>query len=158
MENLWGKLNATEVRCLYDSPGVIENQLFISALRAKLTGVSEKTLSDRLAWISKYMELPRLDRPLWEQWKKLCVFSIIEIDKPIRKPKKYSGYIKSPSAAGGKHSHKVHPDPGIFEWSSVSEKDYFRILTVGEYIGESLVLLLPDDEPNRFETVEKIRK
>jgi hypothetical protein len=125
----------------------MEDKLFIAARRAVLEGIPKNTLNSRLRRITNITGLPRLDFELLKQWKKLVTYDIEEHDRSIRKPKKYSGYVKSPSSVGSKRSTQAHPEPGIFQWSSVVEIDYFRALTVGEFIGASLVIVLPDDEP-----------
>lgn len=147
MQYIFEGLSEIMTRALFDCPGVLEDNLFIDALRAKMAGISLDILDRRLESLSKILNIPRLDRKLLLTWKKLCVYDIQEIDKPISKPKKYSGYVKSPSAVGGKHRSGTRPEPEIFEWSSVNEIDFFTALTVGEFIGESLVIHLPDDGP-----------
>jgi len=158
MKNLWRNLNETEVRLLLDCPGVIEDNLYFSALRAKLNGISEKLLNIRLKRISEFTDLPRIDSDLFDTWENIVNYDIEEHDRPIRKPKKYSGYVRSPSSVGTKRSNQVHPDPEIVEWSSFNEIDYYNALTVGEYIGESLVLFLPDDGPKKVRNGKNARK
>lgn len=155
MRVLFEETSEVEQRCLYDAPGVLNDNLFISALRAKITGVNLNILSIRLNSLSLLTGLPRLDLPLLRTWEKICVYSIQEFSRAIRKPKKYSGYVRSPSSVGSRRTTKrTLPDPEIVEWSSVKEIDFLSALTVGEFHGESLVIHLPDEEPNRFETVK----
>jgi hypothetical protein len=158
MEHIWNGLSEIELRALLDHPGVLEDKLFVAALRAVQAGISKERLSNRMKNLAQILDLPRLDLELLRQWNKVVVFDIQEIDRPIRKPKKYSGYVKSPSAVGGKRSSKINLDPGIFEWSSMSEIDLFVTLTVGDFIGESLVIHLPDEGPivpKRLKNVSK---
>jgi len=141
-------MNLVEMRCLYDAPGVLNDRLFVDALRATKNGISLKTLNIRLQLITDYLNLPRLDNQLLSQWRKVALYSIQEFSQPIRPPKKFSGYIKSPSGAGSKSRKSIQPDPGIFEWTTIEEIDFYTALTVGElYLGKSLVIRLPDDDP-----------
>jgi hypothetical protein len=154
MKYLFGSLNDIEMRCLFDAPGVLKDDLFVSARRAQLSGTDNKTLGNRLCSISLMLNKPRIDLYLYKQWG-FCEYQLLEFSKPIRKPKKYSGYVRSPSSVGSKRRINSDLDPGIFEWSPVVQIDYYHALTVGDLIlGESLVMHLPDDEPNRFETVK----
>lgn len=153
---LFGEPNLIELRCLYDAPGTLTDKLFVDALRAKTIKVSLETMSERLAYITNILEIPRLDQKLFWQWEKECSYNILEIAQPIRKPKKYSGYVKSPSSVGGKNRKLVQPDPGLFEWSSIETIDFYHALTVGElYLGKSLVIRLPDDGPNKVRNGHK---
>lgn len=158
MKLIWEGLSEIEMRALLDHPGVVEDNLFIAALRAKMIEIPDPILNSRLKAVTEILELPRLDLSLFMTWKKLCVYDLQEIDKPISKPKKYSGYIKSPSAAGSKSRKTKLSDPEIFEWSSVNEIDLLHALTVGDFIGESLVIHLPDDGPIRPKRLKSNKK
>jgi hypothetical protein len=158
MKAIFEGLNLVEQRCLYDGPGVLNDELFISALKAKISGTSLNTLDIRLYLISQKLEKPRYDNQLFLTWKGISAYCIKEFDKAIRPPKKFSGYIKSPSAAGSKRMSLSHPDPEILDWSSIEEIDYYTALTVGDlYLGKSLVIHLPDDEPNKVRNGQKFR-
>jgi len=147
LKYIWEGLSVFETKALFDHPGTINDRLFVATIKSQLIGIPKKVLDRRLVFLSSFLNIPRLDYLLFKQWKEVCVYEILEIDKPIRKPKKYSGYVKSPSAVGRKRATSTKSDPGIFEWSAIEEIDYFHALTVGDFIGESLVIHLPDDGP-----------
>jgi hypothetical protein len=149
MQLLWEGLPENVMKCLFDHAGVLNDNLFIAATRVAVEKeIPERLLNVRIKFITEIQGLPRLDLLLFQQWKKIVAFNIQELSIPIRKPKKYSGYVRSPSSVGGKRRTGGRPEPGTFEWSSISEIDYYTALTVGEFIGESLVIVLPDDASN----------
>jgi hypothetical protein len=155
---LWGNPTLKEVQLAYDAPGVLNDELFIAALRAKMK-ITPSVLSARLTKITQLLGRKSFSMNMFKTWK-FVSYQVEEQDIPTRKTKGYSGYVRSPSAVGTKRiGPRILPEPEIFEWSEVVEYNYYEALTVGDFnLGESLVIHLPDDEPNRFETVKPKRK
>jgi len=137
---LWflGELKPLELRCLIDFPSVLRDDLFVALLRAKLTDVSSEDLVKRLNFLQSLEE-----RKLWKLDSLNArngdlKYELFEIRRTIRKVKKFSGYIKSPSKMRSKGRNLTIPDPETFEWSQTDELDYFEFLTVGRFSGTSM--------------------
>lgn len=133
MKELLIGLPKIEQRCLFDAPGVMTDDLFVAALKAKTLGVDHNTLWQRLGRLQRLLGhrtwVPNLVYTLDN-----CVnYEIEEQRRSIRKVKKYSGYVRNSSAVGSKRKTSiVRPDPESFEWCSDVEIDYFNYLSVGE--------------------------
>jgi len=147
MRVLYGKAEIDEIRCLVDGISFQKERLFFDALRASQSGIPVQLLSQRLASLSQLLGLPRLDKHLFDTWKN-CVYRLREFDVPIRPPKKYSGYVRSPSSVGSKR-RLLRQDliAETVEWNISEELDYYEFLTVGELRGRSVSFRLPDDGP-----------
>jgi hypothetical protein len=149
MTKILGGLSGEEMsRFLYDSPGVLSDELFCAALRAARSGIEIEVLLKRLNFAQNLLQ--RQPWTLQSYWAQInhVKFRIIEFRKSIRKVKKYSGYIRTPSAKGSKSSHYLHHEfPETFEWQSYEELDWYEFLTVGKFLGISAEIQFPDDEP-----------
>jgi hypothetical protein len=149
MTKVLGGLSGEELsRFLYDSPGVLSDELFIAALRAARSGIGIEVLLRRLNFAQNLLH--RQPWTLQSYWAQInhVKFRIFEFRKSIRKVKKYSGYIRTPSAKGSKSSSNFHPEfPETFEWQSYEELDWYLFLTVGKFLGISAEIQFPDDEP-----------
>lgn len=137
---LWflGELKPLEVRSLIDFPSVLRDNLFVALLRAKLTDVSSEDLLKRFNFLQSLEQ-----RKLWKLESLNArqgdlKYELMEIRRTIRKVKKFSGYIKSPSSMRSKGRNLTIPDPETFEWSQTDELDYFEFLTVGRFSGTSM--------------------
>lgn len=137
---LWflGKLPEFELRCLSDFPSVLRDDLFVALLRAKLTDVSSKDLLKRFNFL-----LSLRDSELWtieslQARHGDLKYECFEMRKPIRKVKKFTGYIKSPSRMKSTRGKFAIPDPETFEWSESNNLDYYEFLTVGRFSGTSM--------------------
>lgn len=137
---LWflGKLPNLEMRCLIDFPSVLRDDLFVALLRAKLTDVSSKDLLKRFNFLLSLEE-----RELWSIESLQArhgdlKYECFEMRKPIRKVKKFTGYIKSPSSMKSTRGKFSIPDPETFEWSESNKIDYYEFLTVGRFSGLSV--------------------
>lgn len=143
MKMILGTVSTFEYRCLVDAPGVLRDDLLVALLRAKLVDVPQQLLLQRLRILQEWQRRPQWSLNLYYTWKKQIAYELSEIRQTIRPVKKFSGYVKSPSAVGTKKSRISHHDPESFEWNSYVEIDYYEFLTVGRVSGHSLELQLP---------------
>lgn len=150
LENLFGNLTTMEKQFLYDSPGVLRDRLFIDALRAIMSNVPRKTFEERLEICSFIAgKNSKWNSSLLKTWRGTTTYRICLCEKPIRKAKKFSGWIRNPSAAGSKRFGKTKPEPETFEWNFDEEIDYYNILTVGEFPGTVGIQILSLMSPSR---------
>lgn len=143
MKYYFESMSVFESRMLFDAPGVLKDNLFISLLKARYFDVPSNILLQRLQFLQRYLQRPEWTLNLYYTYKNNIVYELKEIRRSIRKVKKYSGYVKSPSAVGTKKSRISIHDPETFEWESYEELDYFDFLTVGKFSGSSLELQFP---------------
>jgi len=131
---LLGKASLTEVKCCYDAPGVLTDELFISALRAWKTDLPESLLWKRLQLLQRLEGRSEWSLNLFYTYDNVIKYDIELSRRSIRKVKKYSGYVRNSSAVGSKRGTRIHiPEPEIGEWNTNVEKDYYLFLTVGEF-------------------------
>lgn len=156
MKELLGLTNLVEKRCCYDVPGVLEDDLFIDALRAWKTDVPKNILWQRLQTLQRLLGKRQWNLNLYYTYDKEFSYEIEEVRRSIRKVKKYSGYVRNSSAVGSKRfSSTSRPDPEIFEWSLDEKIDYYNFLTVGDLTMSTLsVCSLPEDESKKIRNGE----
>jgi len=131
---LLGQASLLETRCLYDAPGVLSDRLFVSALRAFQSGISRDILMQRIKLLQRLMNLPEWSMNLYYTLNNSVSYELREIEKTIRRVKKYSGYVRNSSAVGSKKSRDIFiPEPEIVEWNIDREIDFYYFLTVGEF-------------------------
>lgn len=130
---LSGSISLTEYRCLLDAPGVLQDDLFIDALRAWKTDVPKNILWHRLATLQRLLLRPEWSQNLYYTLDNSITYEMYEARSPIRKGKKYSGYIRNLSQVGSKRKTGFHPEPESFEWNTNVDIDYYQYLTVGEF-------------------------
>lgn len=154
LKTFLGYSSQLEVRLCYDAPGVLNDHLFLDALRARQTGVELNTLLQRMQYLQQLLERPVWSKNLYHTYDKCFVYEIEEIRRSIRKVKKYSGYVRNSSAVGSKRSsNSPKPEPEIFEWTTNEELDYFQFLSVGEFdSGPSGVMRFTLKSPRKDET------
>lgn len=134
MKALEGSISYTEYRCLLDAPGVLKDDLFIDALRAWKTDVPKHILWRRLNTLQRLLLRPSWELNLYYTLNGVVTYEIVEARSPIRKVKKYSGYVRNSSAVGSKRrTTSSGPEPERFEWTDIIEIDYYQYLTVGEF-------------------------
>lgn len=134
MSSLLRELTVFEMRLLYDAPGVLQDNLYIDALRAWKTEVPKKVLWQRLAFIQRLLDQEEWSPNLFYTYNGTIRYEISELRSSIRKIKKYSGYVRNSSQVGSKKSSQLfRPEPERFEWNTNVEIDYFLFLTVGEF-------------------------
>lgn len=158
MKVLMGMATLIEIRACYDAPGVLEDDLFISALRALKTDVPNKTLWQRLQALQRLDGRLEWSPNLYHTWNKEFGYVVEEIRSSIRKVKKFTGYVRNSSAVGTKSSHKIERlEPDKFEWSFEIGRNNFLFLTVGEFYsgapGDVIFTLMKDQ---KSETVKPI--
>jgi len=140
---LMDRCSLTERRCCYDAPGVLEDDLFIDALRAWKTDVPRKILWQRLQLIQRLEQRPEWSENLYYTYDGNVSYDLEEVRSTIRKVKKYSGYVRNSSAVGSKRkSNLTIPEPEIIEWNSDVKINYYHFLTVGEFDSGAPGLLL----------------
>lgn len=133
MKELLVGLPRFEQRCLFDAPGVMTDDLYIAALRAKILGVDHSTLWQRLARLQRLLGQRQWTPNLVYTLDNCVNYELSEQRRSIRKVKKYSGYVRNSSAVGSKRkTSNIRPDPESLEWCSDVEIDYFNYLSVGE--------------------------
>jgi len=133
MEFFFNELDIVQQRCLFDAPGVLNDDLFFSALIAKRTGVEEKLLIARLNFLRRLTFKPEWNRNLFFTLKGTVGISILECRQAIRPADKYSGYVRNSSSVGSKKARQLSiPEPEIFEWNNNAKIDFLEFLTVGE--------------------------
>lgn len=135
LKALMGKSSEAELKVLYDAPGVLNDDLFLDALRAWKSGISEEILWQRLNFLQRLEGLTQWSPNLYYTYNNCFVYELREIRTPIRKVNKYSGYVRNSSAVGSKSQSNLHkPEPEIVEWiNNEKEIDYYFFLTVGEF-------------------------
>lgn len=103
-------LTEAELMALYDAPGVLCDQLFTNALRAKNSLLSERSfekqrwhiLQERVQFLRSKLGLSPWNLNLLHAYSGNLRYELVLVEKRIRKVKKYSGYVKTPSAVGSK--------------------------------------------------------
>lgn len=135
MKHLIEGLPEDEQQILFDFPGVLEDDLFVNALRAKQTGVSLKTLEEKfhqlfLMGITK----EEFSSNLFYTLDGTITYQIYRIERAIGKVKKFSGYVRNSSSVGSKRAKTTQPDPEHFVWTNAVEYDYYSFFTVGDLI------------------------
>jgi len=134
LECLIEGLSVDELQMLADAPGVLNDRLFISALRAKRTNMELNVLLDRLQILFNLrLTNYQYDLNLFYTYKGTISLQIELTERSIGKFKKFSGYVRNSSAVGSKRNSGLNRrEPEDFQWNSNEEVDYFYFLTVGE--------------------------
>lgn len=142
-----------EIRCLYDAPGVLQDNLYVDALRAWNTEVEKKVLWQRLAWLQLLTDKKPWSENLFYTLNGIIRYELEELRFSIRKVIKFSGYVRNSSQVGSKKSSNIYrPEPERFEWTTNVEIDFFLFLTVGEFdsgIPGSTIILKMDQSKIR---------
>jgi len=144
LQHFLGDLDLLEFRCLIDFSGTLRDELFIALLRAKISEVPMGILLKRFNFIKTMLGQEPWEKGAFLSREGDLKYELFELRKPLRKVKKYSGYIKSPSAKKSTRGKLSIPEPEIFEWSQYGEIDYYEFLTVGRFSGSSMEInILP---------------
>lgn len=143
-QHFLGELPDLEFRCLIDFSGTLRDELFIALLRAKISEIPMEILWKRLNFLKTMLGQKPWEKESYFSREGDLKYELFEMRKPLRKVKKYSGYIKSPSSKKSSRGKLQTPEPEIFEWSQYSEIDYYEFLTVGRFSGSSMeISILP---------------
>lgn len=119
---------------MLDAPGVLRDDLFIDALRAWKTDVPKKILWQRLATLQRLLLRPQWEPNLYYTYNGSIAYEMVEARSPIRKSKKFSGYVRNSSSVGSKkRSASFDLEPENFEWTDIVVYDFYSYLTVGEF-------------------------
>ena len=120
-------------RCMYDAPGVLKDDQYLALLQAKMMGVPMDELENRLQRLQRLTGQPIWEMNLLSTFEGVLSYEISEILKPIRKGKKYSGYVRNSSTVGSKRGFGGQkPEPETFEWNTESTIDYLTYFSVGQ--------------------------
>jgi len=159
MKQYFGELPLTEMKCLYDAPGYLTDQLFVELLLAKQKNIPEDILLQRLNFLQKLTGRRIWSKNLYFSQLGNLNYELHEFRQAIRKANKYSGYVRNSSAVGSKRSNRISiPEPEIVEWSLTEELDFFHFLTVGEFSsGTSGKYLFTLTKDQKSETVNLSR-
>jgi hypothetical protein len=134
-----------------DNFSVLRDQVFIDSLLAnKINKVPLDTLIIRLDYLVQKFGIPFLEFKTYREYSKRFEYKIREIDSPLRKPKKYSGWVKNSSSVGSKRfGPRREPIPSFNVKEIVHDLSFLEFLTVGELMGRSVSLKHPEDEPKK---------
>lgn len=120
-------------RCLIDAPGVLTDELFVSAIIAKRIVMDEKRLLQRLNILQRLTNRREWNTNLYYSLNQRFGYEILEVRQATRKADKFSGYVKNSSAVGSKSSNRIFiPEPELVEWSETVKIDFLNFLTVGD--------------------------
>jgi len=133
MEFLFTGISIMEQQLLFDAPGVMKDKFFLGCISAYQSEVPKELLDRRLKIVCSIFDFPEIGTPLIKQIRGTARYRIRLIQNPIRKAKKFSGWVRNSSAVGSKRQTGSRPEPGTFKWDVGDEIDYFHILTVGEF-------------------------
>lgn len=156
-----GLCSQLELRCLYDWPGVLEDDLFIAALRATRLELPMDLLFKRIAWMQRLEDTKEFSQNDFWTLEGVVNLHIIENRVTIRKGKKFSGYVRNSSSVGSKSSKVTYiPEPESFEWRFDVKKDYFQFFSVGEFVsgGPGSIALTPMMTKAKVETEPKQKR
>lgn len=149
LEFLLHGLPEEEQQMLFDGPGVLKDRFFLESIAAFKTDIPREILLQRLDILCSILDRARWGNQLFRTLRGPLNYRIRLIQKPIRKAKKFSGWIRNASAAGSKRFGRGRPEPETFEWVLGDEIDYFHILTVGEFSMNQEVKFLSLKSPIR---------
>lgn len=120
-------------QALYDFPGVLSDTLFVNALRAKNSLLSEgvfdwskwHTLQERVQQLRLVLGRPPWSQNLLHAYRGNLRYELLLGTGRIRKVRKYTGYVKTPSAVGSKQSsiRSTEMQSEIFDSFYYEEKD-----------------------------------
>jgi hypothetical protein len=137
---LLDQAHAIEQQCLLDLPMTLRDNLFIDSLLAKRrNNVPLEILWPRIITLSQLYGLPALTPQVYKEWSGRFPYCVEEFDRPARKPKKYSGYVRNPSSVGSKRRlprQELIPEDSVEEY--VRDVSFLEYLTVGVLKGRSV--------------------
>lgn len=161
MKHLYFGLSLDETRCLMDAPGVLNDDLWVSAVIAKNTGMNFELLEDRLNILQSFLGQREWTYNLFFSISGQMKFQIQEIRQATRSATKFSGYVRNSSAVGSKSSKRLGtPEPESVEWIDTEKIDFLRFLTVGEFAsgtpGGNFFTLMRSKRSKRLDSKIKI--
>jgi hypothetical protein len=122
-------LSDLETQALYDVPEVLGDPLFVNLLRAKLNLLQADDWQNRQPLLLGRVQILRSGLGL-SQWNENLLYAylgnlkyeLILTPRRIRPFKKYSGYVKTPSAAGSKRKSGSVEE----KWSEIFDQTKFE--------------------------------
>lgn len=126
-----------ELQALYDFPGVLEDVLFTNLLRAKasLTSIGDwqrqfPVLLERVRILRSALGYSSWNLNLLYAYLGNLKYELILESRRIRPFRKYSGFVKTPSAAGSKRNSigDRSYEPEIFDRTKFEERDLVTFL------------------------------
>jgi hypothetical protein len=145
---LWGLATPMEAQMLLDEPGSLRDTLFLQSLLAKEENrVPLSILWPRIGILDQLGYKSFINFKVFDDLERRFVFRVTEYDHRLRPPKKYSGYVRSPSGVGSKRGlPRREPVPAISVEEYALESDFLGFLTVGSFMGTTqFSLQCPDD-------------
>jgi hypothetical protein len=134
MKSFFSSISITEMRCLYDAPGVLFDDLYVNAIIALGQTKNKDILLQRINFLQRLTGKREWSWNLFFTLSKATGYRITECRSAIRPATKYSGYVRNSSAVGSKKSRKsLHLEPEIGEWNKIVKIDFLEYLTVGEF-------------------------
>jgi hypothetical protein len=135
LEHFLVGLPEAETQALYDFPGVLDDPLFVNLLRAKFSLAldwqsRQSDLLERVRILRSALGCSNWNLNLLYAYQGNLKYELILTQRRIRPFKKYSGYCKTPSAAGTKRSSfKVGENlPETFDRTKFEERDLVPFL------------------------------
>lgn len=134
MKAIFSNVSEDELQMLLDFPEVLEDDIFVSLLRAKQNGIPLEILEEKLNLLFRFnMTKHEISSNLFYTLDGTVAFQIFLITQAIGKIKKFSGYVRNSSSVGTKKGRKSTQEPEAFTWQKVVEYDYYGFFSsVGE--------------------------
>lgn len=134
MKSFFHVLGEKELQCLYDAPGVLNDDLYAAAVIARKQVFDFGLLVSRLNILQRLINRREWSENLFFTIHGTTSFTLQECRQAIRPATKYSGYVRNSSAVGSKNSNKKFiPEPETVEWYNNEKLDFLGFLTVGEF-------------------------
>lgn len=139
LESILHGLATAEFEAVLSIPGVVEDNFYLSLLQAKqalldsspkisLVKIQDQLL-ERVQPLRQALGLPSWSLNLLHAYLGNLKYELVQVEGRIRKFKKFSGYIKSPSAAGAKRGNPLQrEETEIFDSIYMIERDLVPFL------------------------------
>ena len=158
-----GSLPLEEASALFDAPGSLTDDLWVDSLSViNSRTVRKETVLQRMQLLQQLLgESPIWTKNLLYTYLGNLNYLLLEIRVPIRKVKKFSGWIRSSSAVGSKkpitRSNDLFSETIENDYSE-EKLDFYEFLSVGELYGPSghLILSHPEEDSKKNRNGKKI--
>jgi len=131
---LFGRETKEDLRCLLDLNEVVNDELYMAALRVtRTTSIEFNIIIERLNTLCRFLDQKEYE--LNDLWTLEGTLSFEREEKlvSIRKALKYSGYVRNISSLGTKKSSGSRPEPEMSRWNNKLSIDFLTFLSVGEF-------------------------
>lgn len=136
MESFFGGLPDFEMQALVDAPGVITDPLYVDLMRAYALlqpshSGQQELLLQRLQRLQSLLGDSPWSENLLYTYQGNLKYELVLSRAPIRKVRKFSGWVRNSSAVGSKRkSGLIELDPEIFEtYVDVEDMNFYNYLT-----------------------------